>query len=233
MEIPAWIALFGVIGTWLIFVAAIWGERIRSWLFKPTLQIELVSPIGERTTEKIIWIESGQRRERERPARYYYLSVTNPRRWPVANNVQIVITRLETPDPSGRPQIAWEGEVPFQWQHPQLYPLSRIVGPAARANFIVVADDTEEPRKQLHLMLLVEPNNFKRSYYKETLLWLTVIARSNETDSFQHRFEIAWNGEWNPGDTEMSRHLKILDMTATAPSSGAKPRWSWRRWTGA
>jgi hypothetical protein len=219
----------GVIGTWLIFVAAIWGERIRSWLFKPDLEIELVTAIGELTREKIIWLKDGERQERERPARYYHLSVTNRRRWPIANNVQIVLTRLETPDPSGRPQIAWDGEVPFQWQHPQLYPVSRTIGAPARVDFIVVAYDTEVPQKQLHLMLLIEPNNFKRSYYNETLLWVTVIARSNETDSRQHRFEIAWDGEWNSGDTEMGRHLKIRDETPPVPTSGVK---SWQRWIG-
>jgi hypothetical protein len=225
MQTPAWITLVGVIGTWLIFIAAIWGERIRSWLFKPELHIQLVNPVGELTKETIIWTENGERRERQRPARYYYLSVTNLRRWPVANNVQVSITRLETPDPSREPQIAWEGEVPFQWQHPQLYPLSRIVGAAARADFVVVANDTEVGQKQLHLMLLIEPNNFQRSHYQETLFWVTVIARSNETDSRPHRVEIAWDGEWNPGDTEMSRHLKITDVTA--PATVVKPRWRW------
>jgi hypothetical protein len=56
-----------------------------------------------------------------------------------------------------------------------------------------------------------------------------VIARSNETDSRPHSFEIARDGEWNPGDTEMSRHLKITDVTA--PATVVKPRW--RRWIGA
>jgi hypothetical protein len=100
MQTPAWITLLGVIGTWLIFIAAIWGERIRSWLFKPELHIQLVNPVGELTKGTIIWTENGERRERQRPARYYYLSVANLRRWPVANNVQVSITRLETPDPS-------------------------------------------------------------------------------------------------------------------------------------
>lgn len=222
MQTPPWIALLGVIGTWLIFIAAIWGERIRSWLFKPQLHIRLVNPAGELTTEKIISIENGDRKERERPARYYYLCVTNPRRWPVANNVQIVLTRVETPDPSGQPQITWQGDVPFQWTHPQIHPLSRTVGPPAQADFVVAANDTEDPQKQLHLLLLIEPNNFERSYYKETLLWVTVIARSNETDSRQHRLEIAWDGDWNSGDTEMGRHLKIRDLIAAAPARAGK-----------
>ena len=136
MQTPPWIALLGVIGTWLIFIAAIWGERIRSWLFKPQLQIRLVNPAGELTTEKIISIENGDRKERERPARYYYLCVTNPRRWPVANNVQIVLTRVGTPDPSKQPQIIWQGDVPFQWPHPQLHPLSRTVGPLPRQTLL-------------------------------------------------------------------------------------------------
>ena len=124
-----WIALFGVIGTWLIFVAAIWGDRIRSGLFKPALRIELVNPDGELTTEVIISInESGERHEYRRPARYYHLVVANTSRWPVANNVQIMITRLEAPDPGGRSQTVWLGELPLQWQHAQVHALLRTVG---------------------------------------------------------------------------------------------------------
>ena len=32
MGTPAWIAALGVLGTWFVFGAAIWGERIQSSL---------------------------------------------------------------------------------------------------------------------------------------------------------------------------------------------------------
>jgi len=100
MKIPAWIAAAGVIGTWLIFVAAIWGERIRSWLFKPRLRVDLVDSRGEIITEIILGLDPDfQQQPCERQARRYLVSAVNTPRWPVAHNVQIVITQLETVDP--------------------------------------------------------------------------------------------------------------------------------------
>jgi hypothetical protein len=78
MGTPPWITALGVVGTWLIFVAAIWGERIRSWLFRPQLRVALENAHGERTIETIFKaaVEPGY----TRPARYYRLLATNARR---------------------------------------------------------------------------------------------------------------------------------------------------------
>jgi hypothetical protein len=209
MEPAAWIAAFGVIGTWLIFGAAIWGERIRSWLFQPELRVELVSPLGELTSETNFAVTASQLQEYTRPARYYDVSAINDRRWSVAHNVQVVITRLETVDPSGMPTTAWTGEIPLQWYHREIHPLLRTVGRPARADLAVVANDTTMGRRELHLMPLIEPNNFQRSYYTETHLWVTVMATANEADSPPLRLEIAWDGQWDAGEAEMARHLVI------------------------
>jgi hypothetical protein len=206
METP-WIILFGAVGTWLVFVAAIWGERIRTWLFKPNLRVELVSSIGTLTTETII--DTRQGTQYDRPARYYNVSVVNPRRWPIATDVQIMMTRLETLSPSGTPTTAWTGEIPLQWVHQELHPLLRKVGRHAFADLAVVVNDTTVGQKQLHLLPLMKPNNFERSYYTTTRIWVTVMATANEIDSPPLRLEIAWDGQWNAGDSEMARHLVI------------------------
>jgi hypothetical protein len=66
-----------------------------------------------------------------------------------------------------------------------------------------------ERRNQLHLMPIIEPSNFQRSYYTGTRFWVTVIATSNEIDSLPLRLEVAWDGQWNAGESEMGQHLKI------------------------
>ena len=174
------------------------------------MRIELVNPDGELTTEVIISInESGERHEYRRPARYYHLVVANTSRWPVANNVQIMITRLEAPDPGGRSQTVWLGELPLQWQHAQVHALLRTVGRPALADSISVVQDPVRQHNELHLMTLLTPNNFGKSYYGPTQLWVTVIARANEADSRQLRLEIAWDGQWSDGGAEMRQHLVI------------------------
>ena len=210
MKAEAWIALVGIGGTWCIFVAAIWGERIRSWLFKPQLHLDLVNPLGERLTETITTVgPSTPPKSYQRSARHYLVAVTNDNRWPVAHNVQIVITSLEQVGPDGSATTVWTGEIPLMWEYREISALLRTVGRAARAAVAVVADDSTRGRKELHLMPIIEPSNFQRSYYTRTHLWVTLMATADETDSPTMRLEIAWDGEWNDGNIEMARHLTI------------------------
>jgi hypothetical protein len=58
-------------------------------------------------------------------------------------------------------------------------------------------------------MGVIEPNNFQRSYYTPTKFWITVIATSNESDSLPLRLELAWDGQWDSGESEMAQHLVI------------------------
>jgi hypothetical protein len=109
----------------------------------------------------------------------------------------------------------WTGEIPFQWEHAQIQPASRTVGRPARADFLSAVEDPEEDparRNQLHLMLVIEANNLERHYYTTTKFWVTVIATSQETESLALRLEVAWNGQWNPGEAEMANNLKIRGL---------------------
>jgi hypothetical protein len=217
----------GVLGTWLIFVAAIWGEKIRSSVLKPELRVILDDPRGMATTETISTIVSSgtaaasgmvssqvqlsQVQQYSRPARYYHLMLSTARRWPVAHDVRILVTRLERPDPGGVPTTVWTGEIPFRWEHAEIHSATRTLGRPARADFAVAAQDLEvsERQNQLHLLPVIEPNNFQRSYYAATQFWVTVIATSNEANSDPLRLDVAWDGQWDAGEAEMGQHLKI------------------------
>src|SRR5690242_4347888 len=142
MKTADWIALAGVIATLLIAFTAIWGDRIRAWLFKPQLRVTIENPRGESTSETV-FPDVRKEYNYTRPARYYRLVATNARRLSIAHDVRILITRLETPDPSGVgvPISVWTGELPLMWLHSQVYPVSRNLGPPAIADFVVVAHD--------------------------------------------------------------------------------------------
>jgi hypothetical protein len=226
MEVKDWIAAAGVIGTWLLFVAAIWGERIRSSIFQPELRVKLDDPRGVALNQTITYtsispievsgvnspVSLPQTQQYTRPARYYYLEVSNTRRWPVAHDVRVLLTRVERPDPSGVPLTIWAGEIPFGWEHAEVHPASRNLGRPARADFVVAAQDPKVPlerQTQLHLLTVIEPNNLHRSFYTAAHIRITVIATSNEVDSRALRLEISWDGQWNAGEAEMAQHLVI------------------------
>jgi hypothetical protein len=227
MQPRDWIALGGLIATFLVSVAAIYGEKIRASLFKPKLSVMLDDPRGVFFTETISAtagytmpasgmtasaMTASQLQQYTRPARYYYLTVRAERRWPQAHDVRILMTRLERPDPGGLATTVWTGEIPFQWEHAQIQPASRTLGHPARANFVVTAQDPREVterRNQLHLMTVIEPSNMPRSYYAATKFWVTVTATSIESDSPRLRLEVSWDGQWDAGETEMGQHLKI------------------------
>jgi hypothetical protein len=209
MGTPPWITALGVVGTWLIFVAAIWGDRIRWLLFRPQLRVALENPRGERTIETIY--KAPAEPNYDRPARYYRLVASNARRWSIAHDVRILITNLEVPDASGLPTPVWTGEIPLLWLHGQVYPASRNLGRPASADFVIIAQDlhVSENQHQLHLMPAILPNNFQRSYYSAMHIWVTVVATSIETDSPPLRLAVDWDGAWEEGEAEMARHFKI------------------------
>jgi len=130
-----WIALGGVITTLLVSVVAIFGEKIRASWFKPKLCVHLHSPRGVFIANEII-NPPPPAQQYTRPARYYYLSVRTTRRWPLAHDVRILVTRLERPDPGGLPTTVWTGEIPLRWEHPEIQPASRTFGRPARADFM-------------------------------------------------------------------------------------------------
>jgi len=51
MAAPAWVTELGILGTWIIAIAAIWGERIRAILFRPELRLALLNQLGEFVNE--------------------------------------------------------------------------------------------------------------------------------------------------------------------------------------
>ena len=46
MPVPTWVTEAGVLGTWVVGVLALFGDRIRAVLFKPKLHLELKSSVG-------------------------------------------------------------------------------------------------------------------------------------------------------------------------------------------
>lgn len=214
--------LLSVVGTWLIAVLAIWGDKIRSLLFRPKLRVELRNSIGEFTRQTVRWMTPAGLQERATNTRYYHVLVKNvsAARFPIAREAQVVITQLETQGPDGQPQPAFIGVLPLRWAHQEVDPTpSRSVGPERIADLLRILEDgnlgaatlSDRPAGDpaLELTPMIYPNNFPHRYTGPTHLWVTVQARSLEADSPPLRMEIAWDGQWETGEAEMARHLHL------------------------
>ena len=92
------------------------------------------------------------------------------------------------------------------WRHPQLYPaIGRSIGfnTRADADLLFVTEHCE-----LHLSIST-PNNLQVIFKGETHIWLSAVARGIDGESPSLRLRIDWDGKWERGEAEMTRHLKI------------------------
>jgi len=177
---------------------------LRSWLYPPVLRLDLLSVAGEAVRIDYKTIQNGQLFERSVNARYYHLHVRNTRNFPAATDVQVLITRIEIPGPSGDPQLAYVGELPLRWRHQEIYPILRKIDRATDADLFYVTDEL-----LLRFTPLLVPNNFVAEYRGPSRFWITAVAHGTEAASNVIRIEVAWDGQWDPGEAEMQRHLTI------------------------
>lgn len=199
-----WVQLAVAVGTLSAVIVALFGQAFRAKFFPPKLSLNLVNQDGERTRVRLKWIENEVEQEREEDARYYHIRVSNARRWSVANQVHVVLLRVEEPGADGQFALSWTGDVPLGWRHQQVYPILRTIGPPSDVDLCSVVKD-----KWLQLHLLVVPYNWEVKRRTRTRLLLFLQARSDEADSTILRVEVSWDGQWHEGAQEMQRHLVL------------------------
>jgi hypothetical protein len=200
-----WVSIIGVIASSVIAVAALWGERIRAALFRPDLRLELVSSLGERERFGLEATSSGQAMGPV-PAsrRTYRLRVSNRARYPAALDVEVLLTHFALRGPDGRPQESPTGSLPLMWRYQSLYPRNRTIGhtTALEAELLFVSEGVIQ-------LAPMDPPGFSLTMYGAQHFWATAIARGFNGESRSLRLRVDWDGLWEPGDIEMSRHLTI------------------------
>ncbi len=197
MKTSNWIAAVGVLGTWFIAALALWGEWFRSWFpfLRPQLRIELVG-----VTSNLVPLNNGLK------ARFYHVRVKNtrPRRFPAAHQVRLLITLVEEPDAAGQPNPVFSEAIQLWWVRQEALPLALDIGPEADASLLFVQEDGK-----LSFTPLIFPNHFPQPQKGQVNFWVTLQARSIETDSEPVRLKIAWDGQWSPGEKEIAKHLVV------------------------
>ena len=206
-----WVSLGAAVATLAAVLVALFGDWIKAKLFSPKLALSLRNATGEKTTVTLQWQTEQGLQQRIEEARYYHVRVENQVRWPSANQTQVYLLRVEEPGPDGGLQVTWSGELPVQWTHQAIHPVSRTIGPGAYCDLCSVVKG-----KWIQLHPLIVPNNFPLQKRTATTLVVSLQAKSNEGESSIARFQIAWDGEWEDGDIEMTRHLVVKDVTEKA-----------------
>lgn len=193
-----WVNFAVAAGTLLLAAVAMFGEKLRARFFPPLLGLKIWSKEGEKTQ---LIDQTGKFLD---DTRYYYVVVSNQRRWSPATQTQVFITRLEVPGPSGDLQVKWFGDIPVRWRNQESVPLLRTIGPNTDCDFCRV-----ERKGLLVLMPLVPANNFPAVWKGESNFVVTLQARSDIADSQIFRVRVAWDGEWDDGVEEMKQHFDI------------------------
>jgi hypothetical protein len=196
--------------TFLVVFIVLFGDWIRARLFSPKLRIEFPNAEGVRTPVLLQWQSEQGLQQRTEDGRYYRARVKNLVRWPNATQVQLYLLRIEEPGPDGTLQLTWFGEVPLQWTHQEIYPLDRTIGPPADFDLCSVV---KGKWIQLHPIIFPENLPHQCQWRNPTTLVVTVQARGNEGQSPLSRFQIAWDGKWEDGQVEMSRHLVVKALS--------------------
>ncbi len=207
-----WVNLGVAVATFSAVLVALFGEWIRAHLFSPKLELKLRNTIGEKTPVTLQWTdENGVPHQDQRDGRYYHVKVINSKRWPRATQVQVYLLRVEEPGPDGDLKLAWSGEVPIRWRHQEIHPLARTIGPPADCDLCNVVKD-----KWVELSPLIMPNNLTARKREAATMVVSLQARANEGESEITRFQISWDGKWEDGDAEMTRHLVVKKYDSKA-----------------
>lgn len=196
------VQVIAAVGTFLAVVVAVFGDWIRSRLFRPSLGIELATPKGERAAVGQAGVTGLH------PARYYYFRVSNTatNRWPHATSVMPHLVRIEEPAADGSFQLAWQGDVLLQWRRIEVGSFNYALGPPQECHLCSVFNTPQGPRLQLHPV--VKPLIFT-DFFSACRLRLFVQARSDQVDSELACFEVSWDGVWIDGESEMATHLVV------------------------
>lgn len=198
------------IATFLVVLAALFGEWVRAHLFKPKLRLTLEKPRGEEAEAEYLSPEDEERGYftvgdvRKVAARYYHLRVSNERRWSPATQVQVYLLRIDERRADGQFRPQWSGEIPLLWQYYEALTPIRTIGPSRNCALCSVVKG-----KWMGLHPAVMPLGFKGRYRDTANLRLLLQAQSIEVNSDPVLVQIDWDGEWEDGEVEMGKHMVV------------------------
>ena len=198
-EYSLWIDGLYVLATLLLAAIAIWGDRIRQRWLRPKLRLVLDEPT--------LTSHSGP----DSKGWYYHLRVVNDRRASPATNVRVLFQQMlkKGADDTWQ-ERRFTGPVQVMWRWPDYIPQFTTIGPDEYSAFACIV----EGDKALQLRLYWYPNNLTPFIPPREITRLQFKAVSDIAESNVLTIEIAWDGQWEQGSTEMARHMIIKKVNA-------------------
>ncbi|MGA8871804.1 MAG: hypothetical protein WB460_11740 [Candidatus Acidiferrales bacterium] len=186
------------LGTLLLAALAIWGDRIKDWLFGPRLELFLVDPRGDRT-----------RRNSGRDVIYYHLRVKN-RRLAVAKSVQVLVQGMSRRTPGGTfvpDRIVYP--LPLVWTPAEMRQSSRDVFGTSTCDFGFL--DLMSPAFEIATQ--IRPNNFRGGVGAgESVRFEIIAAGENVYFTKALVLQVSWDGNWV--DPPIEAHLVIEQVAS-------------------
>jgi hypothetical protein len=186
----------GVIGTFILAIAAIWGDLIRAKFYGPRLQIRLENPRGEVSvfSDGVV-------------SRYYHLRVSNNRRTSPAHNVRVVIKEIFKPAADGTMQPEpLSGPVQLVWQFQGSQPQFQTIGPDSICDLAYLRRNEVLTLTPIHASISMAPSLTLSANQR---LIATIVALSDECESNELRVQIDWDGNWSDDSEVMRNHLVV------------------------
>lgn len=192
------IQIFIAVGTVGVCILAIWGERIKSYVSGPRLQLRLHDARGDLT-----WRGSGTQ------TIYYHVKAENkPHRAP-ACSVRVFCTSIwkKRADGSFVPE-------PLTFPVQLTWPFRESGDPPT-----IVKDDIcdfgylDQGASEFKPSLYVYPNNFRGIVKAGQTIRFGLIAKADNFTSKQLCIlEVSWDGEWQGNLEEMQKHLVVEEV---------------------
>ena len=185
-------------GTVTVCILAIWGERIRSYVSRPRLELRLHDSRGDLT-----WRRGGVQ------TIYYHVKVRNKRQWAAARHVRILCSSIWKKAADGsfvREPLAFPVQLTWPFRKVEEMP-TIVVDDICDFGYLDVDSDQFKPS------LYVYPNNFRGLVGTgETVRFGLIAKADNFTSKRPCVLEVSWDGKWNADLEEMQKHLVVREL---------------------
>lgn len=222
-----WWVQFGIaFGTIAAVIMAMFGDRIRAAIFKPSLTLSLSNAEGEASTNTVsshkIDKETGEVEVHESDPRnvwYFFGIAAKGTRSPILNDVVVSCIKVELTNLAGHTNTEWQGEVPVGWREQRRTYLA--VGTKILA-IPYVYHRVGIPREfkiieAMHgkWVEIAAPSIPRGS--EDKFRWRTgpvnitvhLRAKSLETASNVLKVKITWTGKWPNHVNDLHKELKL------------------------
>lgn len=206
-SISAIVDIVIAVGTLLLAILAIWGERVRSWSSPPKLQIEPHNDF--RGDANILTDQAGNQAGK---GLYFHLKVVNKRPWLPVKNCKVLLMGMSRRGPDNEfhslPLV-----VPSQlvWAPKSFSPVLVTITKDRILDLgnILEGDDAFRPA------LYSTPNNFQGFVKKnEAVRYELAVEADNFISTRNTVLEVAWDGRWEFEPEKMENHLRIREIHA-------------------